>query len=362
MYKYQHGGDIYSRADAGREKKIYDYSVNINPLGVPAGVKQALKKAVDACVHYPDPFCRELAKETAGFLETRPEYLFFGNGAADLLFRLVLALKPRHALILAPTFADYEKALRAVACSVHYYDLYDEKDFVAGADILKKITKRIDLVIICNPNNPTGKLIPRALMEKILAKCRATATKLLVDECFMDFVAREKACSVLDMVGAYPELIILKAFTKTYAIPGVRLGFCLSADAELQQKLHQCGQDWSVSVLAQLAGRAALKESAYLEKSFALIGKERIYLSDNLARLGARLYGSEANYIFFYLPQPLELLEILRERGYLIRSCANYRNLDPGYYRIGVKTHRENRGLVNTLKEVLQHARATDHN
>lgn len=362
MYKYEHGGDIYSQETTTDGKRFVDFSANINPLGLPLGVKEAVKSALKACVNYPDAFCRRLTQATAEFLKVKPEYLFFGNGAADVLFRLALALKPKQALLLAPTFADYEKALRSVGCNIKYYLLKKEEAFVPGKDIVGKITSRTDLVVICNPNNPTGQLMDRLQLERVLQKCNAIGAKLLVDECFMDFVSKDKAFSLRDLLAEYPELIILKAFTKTFAMPGIRLGFCLTANEELHTKLHECGQDWSVSVLAQEAGIAALKEEQYLHESFLLVEEERKYLKHQLENLGAKVYGSEANYVFFYMPQPENLVELLREQGYLIRSCANYHNLGAGYYRVAVKTRVLNRGLIKAIKEAKQHALFTGFN
>ena len=362
MYKYEHGGDIYSRETTADGKRFVDFSANINPLGLPLGVKEAVKSALKGCVNYPDPFCRRLTKATADFLGVQPEYLFFGNGAADVLFRLALALKPKRAVLLAPTFADYEKALRSVKCAINYYELKEDEAFIPGKGLMGKITNRVDLVVVCNPNNPTGQLMDRFQLERALNKCRALGAKLLVDECFMDFVSKDKAYSMKDLLAEYPELIILKAFTKTFAMPGIRLGYCLNSDPELHTRLHQCGQDWSVSVLAQEAGIAALQEQQYLHESFLLIEEERKYLKHQLTSLGAKVYGSEANYIFFYMPEPANLVELLREQGYLIRSCANYHNLGAGYYRVAVKTRVLNRGLIKAIKEAKQHALFTGFN
>ena len=357
MYKYQHGGDIYSRPATTKEGRAFiDFSANINPLGVPGGVKKAIKNAVGQCVNYPDAFCRGLRQAAAAFLGVPGEYLFFGNGAADVLFRLALALKPRKALLLAPTFSDYEKSLRAVGCKITYYELAERHAFVVQQDILEKITDDVDMVYICNPNNPTGQLTGRSMLLKILEKCRQSGARLLVDECFMDFVAASKAFSLRDMLAGYSELIILKAFTKTFAIPGVRLGYCMTSDEKLHTLLYEHGQDWSVSVLAQAAGVAALQEQEYLQKSMALIEEERSYLIKNLTYLGAKIYGSEANYIFFYLAEPDRLPELLAEQGILIRSCANYHNLEGPYYRVAVKARRYNRALVRAIKEAKKHA------
>ena len=229
--------------------------------------------------------------------------------------------------------------------------MQEEKAFKVQQDILQAITPAIDIVVICNPNNPTGQLTNRELLLEILNKCVEVNAKLLIDECFMDFVDEAKAFSMRALLEQYPNLIILKAFTKTFAIPGVRLGYCLCADQELHENLHRCGQDWSVSILAQEAGKAALLEKEYLEKSFELIQRERKYLIRHLKCLGAKIYGSEANYIFFRMKQPKDLVEVLKEQGYLIRSCANYHNLGEDYYRIAVKVRCFNYGLIKAIME-----------
>ncbi len=362
MYKYEHGGDIYTANSAADGRQVVDFSANINPLGLPLGVKDAIKAAIRSCGNYPDPFCRKLREATAAYLNVKPEYLFFGNGASDLLFRLALALKPAWGMVYAPTFADYAKALNAVKCNVRNYYLLEDNDFLPTKNIVGKLTTRTDIFIICNPNNPTGQITSRTIIERVLQKCRAINCKLLVDECFMDFVAPEKAFSVRDLLEEYPELIILKAFTKTFAMPGVRLGYLMCSDKALLDKLYQSGQDWSVSVLAQSAGIAALKEQEYLHESLLLVQEERRYLISQLTALDAKVYGSEANYVFFYLPKPKNLDQLLRERGYIIRSCANYENLGEGYYRIAVKTRVLNRGLIKAIKEAKKYALFTNFN
>jgi threonine-phosphate decarboxylase len=186
MYEYVHGGDIYSEKLQGR--KILDFSVNTNPLGLPLEVKQAIAGALEDYEKYPDPFCRELTAALANYEQTDPHYIFCANGASDIIFRLALALEPRRALLCAPTFADYEKALLTVGCKIDYYALAEEKEFSVGTDFLANIQAETDIVILCNPNNPTGQLLFPFLIKELLDHCRKTNTVVMVDECFMDFV------------------------------------------------------------------------------------------------------------------------------------------------------------------------------
>ena len=161
MYQYVHGGDIYSDPSLKQNKEMLDYSANINPLGIPAGVARALKNAVTDCVNYPDPFCRELRAGLSRYFSLPAEMIYCGNGAADVLFRIMAALRPKRTLVLAPTFADYEKAAVSAGSKIDYFTLHEKNEFAVTPEILKAITKRTEMVVLCNPNNPTGKLMDK---------------------------------------------------------------------------------------------------------------------------------------------------------------------------------------------------------
>lgn len=352
MYTYVHGGDIYSKKFENRGK-IFDFSANINPFGLPKGVKEALKKAAVNCADYPDPFCRELSEAVAKFHNISSESLFFSNGAADVLFRLALAIKPKKTLLLAPTFADYEKAYNVSGSEFVYYTVLEENDFEIQENILDEIDESLDLMVICNPNNPTGKLIKQDILFKVLEKCKEKNIKLLIDECFIDFVNEKDKYSFIEAVKDYSNLIILKAFTKTYAMAGVRLGYCITSNHNLIKACREVGQDWSVSTLAQKAGIAAIKETDYFIKSHDYIEKERLLLLTSLNKLGFKTYSSLANYIFFHT-DVTDLKEKLEKYNIVIRSCGNYRNLGKGYYRVAVKRKTDNKYLIKCLKEILK--------
>ncbi|HIU64812.1 MAG TPA: aminotransferase class I/II-fold pyridoxal phosphate-dependent enzyme [Candidatus Avacidaminococcus intestinavium] len=348
MYKYAHGGDIHS-LPIQEKQKIVDFSANINPFGIPSSVKKAVKESLQECINYPDAFCRDLTKLTAQKNGVKSENIFFGNGAADVLFRLTIALRPKKALLLAPTFSDYEKALKSVDCNISYYNLREEDDFLIQEDFLEALDAEYDIVVICNPNNPTGQLVGKETIKKIANKCTENGIRLLIDECFMDFVIQEDEFSAIDFLAN--EHIILKAFTKIYAIPGLRLGYCITKDLALITKMRQTGQDWNVSVPAQAAGIAACGEDAYVVKTVAYIARERAYLAEALTELKIRPIPSTTNFLLFHSPVT-DLAKKLRKYGFLIRDCSNYHNLRKDYYRIAVKKHSDNKLLINALRKI----------
>lgn len=341
---YHHGGDIYKK-----EVKV-DFSANINPMGMPASVRKAVEESIANCVNYPDPFCRELTKAIAIKEDIKPKYILCGNGAADLIFRFVFAKRPKKALLLAPSFSEYRQALLAIDCEIEYHTLSVKDEFYLTEAFLDNITEEIDVVILSNPNNPTGILIKKQLLEKILKKCHETNTFLLLDECFLDFVVDGQQLSMKCHIKKNSHLIILKAFTKMYAVAGLRLGYCICSDVELIEKMCTVSQSWAVSVPAQAAGLAALQEDTFVEQTVEMIQKERQFLISELENMGIICYDSCANYVFFKSEKGLYTK--LLEKGLLIRSCHNYIGLYRGYYRIAVKEHSQNEILLKAIKEV----------
>ncbi len=343
--KHLHGGDVY------RYKDCIDFSSNCNPLGPPKGVVRAAAESAARMAAYPDVRCQELREALAEYEGVSQQMLYFGNGAAEVIFSLCLAVKPKKALVPAPTFAEYQQALSSVGCEVSYFYLKEENGFQVDAGFVDAVRReRPQVVFLCNPNNPTGVLTPRDLLGEILAVCEETDSLLVLDECFNDFIEDRGAYTMKDYLEGHPSLFLLKAFTKRYAMAGIRLGYGLSADQGLLDRMEQVTQPWNVSTIAQAAGTAALKEEDYVEQGRRLVWEEREYLRQEMESLGYQLYDSRANYLFFYSQIPL--WETCRNQGILIRDCSNYPGLGQGYYRVAVRTHEENEKLVQVLKNI----------
>ena len=206
MRKLIHGGDVYRNPDC------IDFSANINPLGPPDSVKKAVAACVNDIAHYPDVQCKELKRRLGWAEQMEEEALIIGNGAAELIFALGYSLRPKRALLPQPTFAEYEQALLAAGCEVFYYPLSEENGFRLTEDFLQVLTGEIDMVFLCNPNNPTGVLTERDLLIQILNRCKEKQIFLVVDECFLDFVEEAEAFELKEMTRLYSNLFLLKAF------------------------------------------------------------------------------------------------------------------------------------------------------
>lgn len=358
----QHGGDIYSRTIR------LDYSVSINPYGTSPAVIRAIRDAAAEVCHYPDPACRELVRAIAAYEHVPQSMVLCGNGAAELIWAYCSAVvrlsgkcsgegsdasrreSASKAVLAAPTFSEYELGLLSAGAEVCRYKLKKENGFLLDDGFLQFLRKeQPDDVFLCSPNNPDGRLIPPDLMSAILELSSAQGFRLFVDECFIDL--SDGGTSLKDRLLEHRELFLLKAFTKNYGMAGVRLGYCLCADADLLAAMAGTVQPWNVSVPAQAAGIAALSDREFLEKTRRMIPSERAWLSKALESLGLTVYPSEANYILAEGPPGLD--EALKEQGILIRSCSNFYGLGPGWYRIAVKLHEENEQLIETMQSVL---------
>ena len=266
-----------------------------------------------------------------------------------MLYRYVFAIKPKNAVVAAPCFAEYEAALECVGAKVEYYQI-NHNTFEIEDDFMEMFEYKPDMIFLCNPNNPTGILINDRLLERIIKECDRNGVRIFLDECFLDFTGQEDKLSYVKNILRYRGLFVLKAFTKMYAIPGIRLGYGITYDKELIGKMYDAGQPWNVSVLAQNAGIAALDEDKFAADTVSLISKEREFICTNFQRMNIKHWKSCVNYIFFMHKKGLK--EELLNRGILIRDCSDYKNLTDGYYRIAIKSHKDNVKLIDALADI----------
>ena len=331
----EHGGDIYQR------EIRFDFSSNTNPLGIPDSVKKAVIEAASFSDRYPDPHCRELKKKRSEHENIEGEKIVCGNGADDLIYRIVNALRPRSAVIARPTFSEYGKALREAGCAVREYPT----ELIPEA-----LCDDTDMLILCSPNNPTGLLYSTETLKTISEKCIEKNIVFLCDECFIDLCENTDEHSAKQFINK--NTIILKAFTKTYAMAGLRLGYAIFGSPEIALKVRNTGQFWSVSSIAQSAGIAALGEKKYVDDARNIIAKERGFLIDRLSRFGFTVYPSDANFILFGCDIPLD--ELLIKEGILIRNCENYSGIGKGYFRVAVRLRSENQALIEAIEKVMK--------
>ncbi len=378
MTKYEHGGNRF------HNHARYDFSANINPLGLPGGVEEILTENIRYFTEYPDVDNSQLTDRIARRYHVDSECIVCGNGAVELIYKAIGTKHPERTLLAQPCFSEYEKALLENRCRVKYYHRSEEKAFQIDEDYLDAMDE-VDMIILCEPNNPTGNLTKPELLGKILRKAEKRHISVILDECFLDFVSeqtyekyetewiecmrpegdncrkdlfhrsgedREKIGRLLGVDDFFSEnILVIKAFTKIYAMAGLRLGYALSRNKEWIRRLREWGPCWNVSVPAQLAGVVAIKDDRYIADTRQYIKNEREYLVRELEYAGYKVFESAANFILVYEEQQGQenMKEVLAKTGIMIRDCSNFEGLKDGYYRIAVRTHEENKRLVEAL-------------
>ncbi len=385
-----HGGDRLSAAQAGglAPADLTDFSANIMPFGLSESIRQAIINSLDEVCHYPDPQQRVLRCRLAERHGLDPQQIAGGNGAADVLFRAIQVIRPGRIFLPVPTFLEYARAGREQQARIIPYRLPPEQGFAVTGAFLAWLAEAVsgsgeaaggarsaaadsasspaagadqprpDLLILCNPNNPTGLLIEPALLRRIAGFCRQRGIWLLLDECFLDFTEREADHSLmadLRQPATADRLLILRSMTKFFALPGLRLGY-LCASPAVAGAVRATGQPWPVSTLAEAAGLSALQslqqeDGPTRRARRQWLRSERERLRAALAARGWQVWPGGANFLFFHAADSPDLAERLLRQRLLIRSCANYPGLGAGYYRIAVKTPAENQLLIDALQE-----------
>jgi threonine-phosphate decarboxylase len=363
-----HGGDIAAvAAEFGvAPEKLLDFSANINPLGPPAGVLRRLSRdAADAelLMRYPETGLNSLRRILSVHTETEENQIIIANGSAALIEAVTRVFrsksgKPR-CLLPIPAFSEYERALHAAGFQIVPFSLEKTRNFRLAENrfIETLANEKPDLCIITNPHNPTGALIERELLEKIVRAAERTGTIVLLDEAFIDYRLEE---SLTRQVKLYKNLIVLRSLTKFYSIPALRVGYAI-ASAELIKVIAVQLSSWSVTTLAANAAEEAVKDTEYAEKTLAANHIERKFLGDSLARLNLSVYPSFANFLFLELPTQSSFAAaelrsyLIKNHGIIVRNCSTYSGLKAGrFIRIAVRSRSDNERLVEGLTQFFE--------
>lgn len=360
MIKRIHGGNIREEIKGTCPKgEIIDFSANINPLGLPLKVKREIIKKLDSLIHYPEPESASLKKTLAAFHGIKTENLLIGNGTIEFIYLIPRALRVKTALIINPTFTEYEYAVKLNGAKAFFLNTSEKKGFKINTAGFKKIIPKVDIVFLCNPNNPTGYVIPREDMLGVLRVCRRFKTIVVLDEAFIDFAENSSGLTMLEEAVKNRFLIVLRAMTKFYALSGLRLGYLVS-HSSLVKKISRFQQPWNVNAPAQTAGEAVIKDKDYIEKSrkFVLCEKKRLFNGLNRIK-GIKAYPPGANFILCRLKNASvmdarKLKEVLIKKNLLIRSCGDFRGLGDSFFRVAVRRPNENKKLVSALKQIIE--------
>jgi len=382
-----HGGNIYKIFREKNIKEILDYSSNINPYGIPESLKKRITENLEILERYPDPDYIELRQKLAHLNKVDMSNIILGNGATEIIFLFMKVINPKKILIAAPTFGEYERAVKAMkrvenssilgnsdkkkddenSCGkqkikIEYFELKENDDFKLNIHNLKnELEKKYDLLIMCNPNNPTGKFLKLDETEEILKECNKYNTKLFIDEAFIDFLKDGIKESIINTKEDKQNLFVTRAFTKFFAMPGLRLGYGIYFDKKLEKRISEKKEPWSVNNIAEMAGLTVLDDTKYIEETLKWIAEEKTYVYEKLNEInGIKPYKTEVNFITVKIEDNFILkglnVKILRgkmiEKGILIRDASNFKFLDERFFRLAIKNRKNNDRVIETLKKI----------
>lgn len=344
-----HGGDIY------RNKVNIDFSVNLNPLGIQEEVLNAVHESVNQAERYPDLEQEEVREVLAQSVGLNKEFVYAGNGASELIMAVVRAVNPKNTLLFEPVFSGYEYALDS---GITRYKLSEADGFRLSSKALEIINDKIDLIFLCDPVNPTGQNIDDNVLSEAIDNAKNMGAYICVDESFI--LMSEKAVTnrnsdLVELVRKYDNLIIVRSLTKLLAMPGIRMGYVISAPQNIE-KIRKQLPEWNLSVMSEAAIKAGIKlinETDFIQRTNKLLRDERRYLSDSLQEIGLKVFESDTAFILF--KGPSDLYDKLLEKNVLIRDCSDFYGLEKGFYRIAIKNHDENEVFIRALKGVIDY-------
>lgn len=363
-----HGGNLrWAQETYGRDSFI-DLSANINPFGPPKLVWQVLKQSLPEIVRYPDPDTKSLCIGLSQRFNLPIENIMTGNGAGELIFTIVQALKPLRVLIPVPAFSEYERAARAVTAEIKQFHLGAKGwgslpciSSVEGKEeftrIWRGLLQGVNLLFLCSPHNPTGSVLSREQLELILQIAQELNSIVIVDESFFDFLPDTIRFSAREFLGTYNNLIVLYSMTKFYSLPGLRLGAAFAASPYIS-RFKEYRDPWTVNVLAEKAGVVSLQDKHFAEEIRQRIEESKTFFCEEFLRrnfTNMYLYPSLVNFALIEISDrsSSELVTALGHQGILVRDCANFPGLNGNFIRTAIKEKDNMKKLIEALQSII---------
>lgn len=343
------------------KEKITGFGANVNPLGISPKMRAGLAEKIDVITTYPDPEYTELRGHIAGYAGCRPEQVMVGNGCTELISLFIQAIHPSQALVVSPTYSEYEREILLAGGNIRYYALQEKQDFQLDVeDFCRELTDDLQLCVICNPNNPTSTAITPEEMRRILTCCREHDIFVMIDETYAEFAPEKVSISSTGLLKEFDNFAILRGISKFFAAPGLRLGYAMTSNLPLLEEIKEKKNPWTINSLADVAGALMFNDWDYIEKTRHLIASERERIYQELRTWkNIKVYKPYANFI---------LVRILKEgvtsydifvhairRGLMLRDCSTFPGLeDETFFRFCFMMPEKNTELLECLKEILE--------
>lgn len=357
-----HGSDLETIEKIYKVKKedIVSFAANVNPLGISPKLRTTLSDRIDSIMSYPDREYTSLRKRIAEYVEAELEDIIVGNGSTELISLFIQIKNPKKALIVGPTYSEYEREVSLGGGCCLYYRLEEENDFRIDIKALdKELEADVDLLVICNPNNPTSSAITRSDMRKILDICKKKGIFVMVDETYVEFTEDIQKITCVPLTRYYNNIVILRGISKFFAAPGLRLGYAICGNGDLLKEMNQRKNPWTINSLAAIAGEIMFADRKYISKTRQLIGAERERVCQTLRSCpGIKCYQPTANFVLIKILKDdiisMDLFDAAIQKGYLIRDCSTFPFLDNKFVRFCFMMPEQNDALLDILLDCLR--------
>jgi threonine-phosphate decarboxylase len=356
-----HGSDLETieKIYGIKKENIVSFSANVNPLGISPKLKATLSERIDAIMSYPDREYSSLRKRIAEYVRTDMDSILVGNGSTELISLFIQIKHPKKALIIGPTYSEYEREVSLGGGQTRYYRLEEENNFTLDIPQLEtELTEDIDLLVICNPNNPTSTSITRNDMRKILDICKQKGIFVMVDETYVEFAEDVLKVTSVPLTVYYNNIIILRGISKFFAAPGLRLGYAICGNADLLKEMNQRKNPWTINSLAAIAGEIMFADEDYIKETRTLIANERSRVCKVLDNLkNVQYFSPTANFVLVKILREditsMDIFEASIRKGMMIRDCSTFPFLNNKFIRFCFMTPKLNDALLAVIQEVL---------
>ena len=359
---HQHGGDL----DAIQNKyhipknEIVDFSGNINPLGFPDSVKQRLAKNLDIICVYPDKNYAALRKAISNYTGAEAEHIVVGNGSTELISTFIKIAQAKQTLIVAPAYSEYEREVTLCGSEYRYFALEEKEQFCLNVSkLIAALTSDIGLLVLCNPNNPTGTIVTKIQLEQILQHCKQNNISVMIDETYMEFCDNLEECCAIPLAKKFDNLFVIRGVSKFFAAPGMRLGYGISSNNMFLETLKKNQDPWSVNSVAAFAGELLFSDKEFIKKTKTLISTERKRCIEQLKQFqNMKVYHSSSNFILMKLKTNAinshQIFEKLIQKKLLVRDASSFAFLDDTFLRFCIRMPEHNTALLEQLRELIE--------
>ncbi|NLY49213.1 MAG: aminotransferase class I/II-fold pyridoxal phosphate-dependent enzyme [Clostridiales bacterium] len=359
---YFHGSDleVIEKIYGIKKENIISFAANVNPLGISPKLRRTLSERIDSIMSYPDRDYTSLRRQISAYVGADMEDIIVGNGSTELISLFIQIMHPKKALIVGPTYSEYEREVSlGGGCSL-YYRLEEENGFQIDIRSLEKeLNLDVDLLVICNPNNPTSSAITAGDMREILDICKKKGIYVMVDETYVEFAEDLESITCIPLTRFYNNIVILRGISKFFAAPGLRLGYAVCGNADLLREMNRRKNPWTINTLAAVAGEIMFTDEEYINKTRQLITTERNRICGILRECPNIMYFTPvANFVLIKILKDnvtsMDLFEAAIRKGFLIRDCSTFPFLDNKFIRFCFMNPQQNDALLGVLLEHLK--------